>query len=107
VTGFADVPVVGSINNLLFRLAAGASVARPTGLPTDAPWSASATSDFLHTLEITGVAVLDAQRQDITGSVRLSSASGTVVTPEPSTWALLGTGLLAVGGIAARRRTAV
>lgn len=26
------------------------------------------------------------------------------VTPEPSTWALLGTGLLAVGGVAARRK---
>ncbi len=29
-----------------------------------------------------------------------------IVTPEPSTWALLGTGLLTLGGIAARRRSA-
>lgn len=34
----------------------------------------------------------------------LDNVSIAVVTPEPGTWALLGTGLLAVGGIAARRR---
>jgi hypothetical protein len=29
-----------------------------------------------------------------------------MVTPEPSTWALIGTGLLAIGGLARRKRTA-
>jgi hypothetical protein len=37
----------------------------------------------------------------------LDGANGTFVTfvtPEPSTWALLGTGLLTLGGVARRRR---
>jgi hypothetical protein len=40
------------------------------------------------------------------GSTVVSSSTTLVVTPEPSTWALLGTGLLAVGGLARRKRTA-
>jgi hypothetical protein len=37
---------------------------------------------------------------------RAEFTGGTSVVPEPGTWALLGTGLLVVGGIAARRRRA-
>ena len=38
---------------------------------------------------------------------RLNSAiTPPAVVPEPSTWALLGTGLLSIGGMAARRRRA-
>jgi hypothetical protein len=105
-TGFVDVPLVGTVNNLLFTFVAVAALGRPLTVAEGAPWSASATADFLHTLEITGVSVLDAEGRDITANVQLSSASGTVVTPEPGTWALLATGLLVVGGIAARRKRA-
>lgn len=40
------------------------------------------------------------------GSFTFDTGGGAVVTPEPGTWALLGTGLVALGGIAARRRRA-
>lgn len=38
------------------------------------------------------------------GSFTFEAAPAALVTPEPGTWALLGTGLAAVGGVAARRR---
>ena len=38
------------------------------------------------------------------GGASRTVGTGLTVTPEPSTWALLGTGLLAVGGVAARCR---
>lgn len=40
------------------------------------------------------------------GSFTFEAGGAAVVTPEPGTWALLGTGLVALGGIAARRRRA-
>ena len=49
------------------------------------------------TFEGTNALVLD----DITIG---SATAGVVTTPEPGTWALLGTGLLAVGGVVMRRR---
>lgn len=38
------------------------------------------------------------------GSFTFEGARARVVTPEPSTWALLGLGLATIGGVAARRR---
>lgn len=38
---------------------------------------------------------------------RVETVALALVTPEPGTWALLGTGLLALGGVAARRTRAV
>jgi hypothetical protein len=40
-------------------------------------------------------------------SFTFEPAAATTTVPEPGTWALLGRGLLAIGGIAARRRTHV
>jgi hypothetical protein len=104
--GFVDVPLIGSVNNLMFSLSAVSSVARPSTVAAGAAWSATASSDFMNTLRITGVSALDAQRRDLTGTVTIASASGTVavVTPEPRAWALFGTGLVGLLSLSARRR---
>ncbi len=72
--------------------------------------SARAWGLFGHTAGLAGVRILDATDADITASTPFTFVNGTQfvtpssTVPEPSTWALLGTGLLALAGVARRRR---
>jgi hypothetical protein len=73
------------------------------------PVDGHAMAGFGNTLRFTDYRVLNAGGTDITNAVQVTFAQGTTFTPsttvpEPTTWALLGTGLAALGG-AARRRT--
>jgi hypothetical protein len=73
-----------------------------------------AITDYGNTLTLDALQFLQASGSgagvDVTGSVAASFATGTdyvtpmSTVPEPTTWVMLGSGLLALGGIASRRR---
>lgn len=71
--------------------------------------SARAWGFFGHTAGVAGVRILDANDNDITASTPFTFLNGTrfvspsSTVPEPSTWALLGTGVLALAGATRRR----
>ena len=73
----------------------------------------SSDSDFGSTSVLSGISAFDANGTDITSDTEFVFASGVdiprgmpAVVPEPSTWALVGTGLVGVAVLARRRRVA-
>jgi hypothetical protein len=81
---------------------------RPGGYVTS---SGSTSADFANTARITGVAVVDANGNDLTGLLNYSFANGlhlfaTAAVPEPSTRALLAGGVAGLLVVAHRRRSA-
>ena len=68
--------------------------------------SGQLSTNFANTGELVGLVARDASGMDITAQTQYTFANGTQITavPEPVTWAMLGSGLLAMGGFVRRRR---
>lgn len=103
----------GSAQSVTFigALAGGGTVSQIFAIPASGlyPASASAFTMFTFAPTFTNLASLSFAAQTEPyyqfTNVRLDQAAAAVV-PEPGTWALLGTGLLGIGGAALRRRSA-
>lgn len=84
-----------------------------TGVNVSAPTTFSGRADFANTAGVEYVRLLSGS-SDVTSQYTLGSASGrdytvnvlATTTPEPGTWALLGTGLVGLVGVTRRQRTA-
>jgi hypothetical protein len=91
--------IVGSIDIFTFR-------SRDTGLYDFTPTSFALSAEWRvkgHPNEFTGICCsIVSERAD----ARIALALVETTVPEPSAWALMGTGLLAIGGVAVRRKRA-
>lgn len=112
IAGHVDVPVVDGGINLFMQLLTTATLVGGSpvvGVPT---LEGGVTVDFSHTARINGLQLFGAlgPADDLTSRVAVTSAVGVTyalgaptAVPEPGTWTLLGAGLLALAGVAARR----
>jgi hypothetical protein len=98
----ADFRVVGGNDTILLEfLFGGQSLLRSYG-------EVGETTRFLGERLDSPLLLIDEVRVSALGGSTFVVDNLNVIAPEPGTWALLGTGLLAVGGVAARRnRTTV
>lgn len=87
-TPTGSVTVVLSSNSLIFGLSTGIG----------SGWTGASYTGAVDNVSIT--------RGGQTTTFNFETTVGVTATPEPSTWALMGTGLLAVAGAAVRRRRA-
>jgi hypothetical protein len=67
------------------------------------PNTASATADYSHTVQLTGISVFAPDKTTLIDNYQIDSALGLAYVPEPSTLALLGSGIIGLMGYGWRR----